>query len=73
LSKRPERRFWGWGYVRDGIADGELRKVHALLAWLGGGGPALPEPVAADFDFAPPRVKPPAALAAFLSDSRYTG
>ena len=32
LSKKPERRFWGWGYLRDVIAEDEMRKVQALLA-----------------------------------------
>jgi alkyldihydroxyacetonephosphate synthase len=71
LSNKPARRFWGWGYLRDVIADEEKRKVDALLAWLGGGGAAVAEPRADDFTLAAPRVGAPAALAAILSSSVY--
>jgi alkyldihydroxyacetonephosphate synthase len=71
LSNKPERRFWGWGYVRDVIAEDELRKVQALLAWLGGAGPELPEPRVENFRLPPPRVAAPSALASILSSSAY--
>ena len=71
LSTRPERRFWGWGYVHDAIAEDELRRVHRLLAWLGGAGPALTEPRTEDFQFAAPRVAAPSTLATVLSSSPY--
>jgi alkyldihydroxyacetonephosphate synthase len=71
LSNKPERRFWGWGYVRDVIAEGELRKVQTLLAWLGGAGPELPEPRVENFRLPPPRVAAPSPLAPILSSSVY--
>jgi alkyldihydroxyacetonephosphate synthase len=71
LSNRPERRFWGWGYLRDGIVEDELRKVQVLLAWRGGAGPELAEPRVEDFTLPPPRIAAPATLAAFLSSSPY--
>jgi alkyldihydroxyacetonephosphate synthase len=71
LSNRPERRFWGWGYVRDTIAEDEMRRMNALLAWLGGAGPAVSEPRVEELDLPPPRVAPPATLAAVLSSSPY--
>jgi len=71
LSNKPERRFWGWGYLRDSIADDEKRKVDALLAWLGGGGAAVSEPRVGDFKLAPPRIAAPASLTSILSSSAY--
>jgi alkyldihydroxyacetonephosphate synthase len=71
LSNKPERRFWGWGYLRDGVTDDEKRKVDALFAWLGGGGPSVAEPRVDDFDLPAPRVVPPASLATILSARRY--
>jgi alkyldihydroxyacetonephosphate synthase len=71
LSNRPERRFWGWGYVRDRLTDDEQRKVRSLFAWLGGAGPALAEPRIEDFALPAPRVAAPAALGAILSSSLY--
>jgi alkyldihydroxyacetonephosphate synthase len=71
LSNRPERRFWGWGYVRDRLTDDEQRKVQSLFAWLGGAGPALAEPRIEDFALPAPRVAAPATLGAILSSSPY--
>lgn len=55
LSTKPERRFWGWGYLWDGVTDDEKRKVDALFAWLVGGGPSATEPPVDDFDPRNPR------------------
>jgi alkyldihydroxyacetonephosphate synthase len=57
--------------VNDAIAEDELRRVHRLLAWLGGAGPALTEPRTEDFQLAAPRVAAPSALTAVLSSSPY--
>ncbi|HEU5296327.1 MAG TPA: FAD-dependent oxidoreductase [Burkholderiaceae bacterium] len=71
LSRKPERRFWGWGYRHETIAEDELRKVQALLALVGASGPALPEPRVDDFRLPAPRGSAPAALASMLSGSAY--
>jgi len=71
LSRRPERRFWGWGYRHEAVADDELREVQALLGLLGASGPALPEPRVDEFALPAPRVAAPAALASALSGSAY--
>jgi alkyldihydroxyacetonephosphate synthase len=71
LSAKPARRFWGWGYLRDGLTAGELRAVHQLLASLGPMGPALPEPRVADYTLAPPRGALPDSLAATVSSTPY--
>jgi alkyldihydroxyacetonephosphate synthase len=71
LSRRPARRFWGWGTLGETLSQDELRKVDALFAWLGDGGTALPEPRVEDFDLPPPRCAAPPALARFLSSSPY--
>lgn len=71
LSTRPTRRFWGWGDLRDGLSERELRAVHQLLATLGPTGPALPEPQLAEFGLAPPRGKLPDSLSAIVSSFPY--
>ena len=71
LSAKPARRFWGWGYLRDGLTDGELRGVHKLIAPLGPVGPALPEPQLADYALTPSRGKLPDSLSAQVSSTPY--
>jgi hypothetical protein len=45
LSAKPARRFWGWGFLDDGLSAAETEHVHRLLAQLPGGlGQAVPEP-----------------------------
>jgi len=71
LSGKPARRFWGWGYLRDGLTEDERGGVHKLLAALGPVGPALPEPQLADYALAPSRGKLPASLSAQVSGTAY--
>ena len=71
LSAKPARRFWGWGYLRDGLTEGELRAVHQLLAPLGAMGPALAEPQWAEFTLSAPRGKLPDSLSALVSSTPY--
>ena len=61
-SGKPARRFWGWGYLRDGLTEDELRGVHKLIKPLGPAGPALPEPQLADYALNPSRGKLPDSL-----------
>ncbi len=72
LSGKPARRFWGWGYLNDGLTVAETEHVHRLLANLPGGlGQAMPEPREDDYTLPPPRVAAPDSLRAVLSCSRY--
>lgn len=71
LSAKPARRFWGWGYLRDGLTADERRGVHKLLASLGPMGPALAQPQVADYALTPSRGKLPDALSAQVSCAPY--
>ena len=71
LSQKPARRFWGWGYLRDGLTESELKGVQALLARLGPIGPALPEPQLGEYAFGAPRGAVPESLSALVSSSPY--
>lgn len=71
LSGKPPRRFWGWGYLRDGLTETELQSVHKLLQPLGPKGPALPEPKLADYALNPSRGKLPDSLADQVSSTPY--
>ena len=71
LSRRPPRRFWGWGELGDGLSDAELGRVHALLARLGPLGPEIAEPRIDDFSLAAPRGSVPASLAEVISHTPY--
>jgi len=67
LSRRPPRRFWGWGLAGDRLAEGERAAVQAMLGRLGAALEDRPAPQVTEFDLAAPRVTPPAALAAQFS------
>jgi len=71
LSQKPARRFWGWGYLRDGLTEGERKGVQALLSGLGPIGPALPEPQLGDYALRAPRGAVPETLSALMSSSPY--
>lgn len=71
LSAKPARRFWGWGYLRDGLTGHELSGVHSLLASLGPTGPALPEPQLADYALGASRGRLADSLAAIVSGTPY--
>lgn len=71
LSQKPARRFWGWGYLRDGLTEGERKGVHALLSGLGPIGPALPEPQLGDYALRASRGAVPDSLSALMSSSPY--
>ena len=67
LSRRPPRRFWGWGLACDTLAARERATVQAMLARLDVSLEDRPAPQTGDFELAAPRVEPPAALAAQFS------
>lgn len=71
LSRRPSRRFWGWGAMNDGLSETELASVDRLLQGLGDVGPALAEPQLGDYDLHPSRGSVPTALAHVVSNSPY--
>lgn len=65
---RP-RRFYGWGYADERLAEDEVARVVAAFAKRFGvsGFEATPPPQAAEFDVPRPRLEPPAALEAILT------
>jgi alkyldihydroxyacetonephosphate synthase len=68
LSRRPLRRFWGWGLADERLGDDERRLVHGLIGQLPGGvAEPVAEPRIEDFALPPPRVPCPDALAPFVS------
>ena len=67
LSRRPLRRFWGWGHADATLSAQELSTLGLMLSQLDVGGPLRPEPQLHEFTLAPSRVQPPAALAHLFS------
>ncbi len=69
LSRRPPRRFWGWGLADAALDPRERAIVQAMLASVGAHFEDKPAPRVEEFDLSPPRVAPPATLAACFSAS----
>jgi alkyldihydroxyacetonephosphate synthase len=69
LSRRPLRRFWGWGLASDALDAREQLTVRAMLAHLGAHVEDRPSPQVGDFILSAPRIKPPAALVEQFSAS----
>jgi alkyldihydroxyacetonephosphate synthase len=67
LSRRPPRRFWGWGLADAALDPREHAIVQAMLAGVGARFEDKPPPRVEEFDLAPPRVAPPVALAESFS------
>jgi alkyldihydroxyacetonephosphate synthase len=67
LSRRPARRFWGWGAAHAVLDAGEQATVKIMVEQLGGTYTALAPPEVAEFDLRAPRVAPPASLASMFS------
>lgn len=67
LSRRPLRRFWGWGLAGDALAERERAIVQAMVVQVGARYEERPTPQAAEFDLSAPRAEPPAALATHFS------
>jgi len=63
LSRRPTRRFWGWGLESDALSPRERSTITAMLSGLGARVEERPTPQVGEFDLPPPRIAPPAALA----------
>jgi alkyldihydroxyacetonephosphate synthase len=67
LSRRPPRRFWGWGQA-DAVLDArELATVGAMVGGLGVGFEERNVPRVEEFTLPVPRVAPPPALAPMFS------
>ncbi|MFI4940804.1 MAG: hypothetical protein ACHP7O_10760, partial [Burkholderiales bacterium] len=67
LSRRPARRFWGWGAAADVLDAGEQARVKFMVEQLGGQFSALPPPEIAEFNLPAPRVAAPPGLASMFS------
>ena len=66
MTSTSSRSWWGWGWVEAALPDTECRAYGSMLPGL----PTEPMPVpdVADLNLRPPRTRPPASLAAILSD-----
>ena len=69
LSRRPARRFWGWGTVDTVLDARERATVKFMVEQLGGNFVALASPDVAEFDLRAPRVAPPDSLASMFSQT----
>jgi len=67
LSRRPMRRFWGWGLASDTLTAREQVTVKAMLAHIDARFVDRPAPLVGEFDLPAPRIAPPLALAAQFS------
>ena len=67
MSRRPARRFWGWGNADATLDTREQATVALMLSHLGAATQARPEPQVGDFTLAAPRITPPVAFAALFS------
>ena len=67
LSRRPMRRFWGWGLESDALSARERSTIAAMLSVLGARVEERPVPQVSEFDLRTPRIAPPPALAAQFS------
>jgi alkyldihydroxyacetonephosphate synthase len=68
LSRRPERRFWGWGYADAALEARETAMLKQMVERLGAVFNTQPPPKLSDFSLRVPRVAAPAALAQIFSD-----
>lgn len=62
LSRRPPRRFWGWGQADARLDPQEQATVRHLAERLGARSELRPEPHTDEFTLPPPRIRPPEAL-----------
>lgn len=67
LSRRPPRRFWGWGNADAALSPREQATVKGMLAALDAPLDDRPVPQVGEFTLPAPRVAPPAALAPMFS------
>jgi alkyldihydroxyacetonephosphate synthase len=69
VTATRRRKFWGWGYEGEGLTEDELALIARLAAPRLGLDDlrAQDPPDISEIELRPPRVTPPAALAAFSS------
>jgi alkyldihydroxyacetonephosphate synthase len=67
LSRRPARRFWGWGNSDAALSGAELATLRRMVEGLGARFELRPEPRVEEFQLPAPRLAPPPALAAMFS------
>ena len=67
LSRRPRRRFWGWGRADATLSDRERATVRSMVERLGVHFEDRAEPRLDEFSLPAPRVTPAPALAAMFS------
>ena len=67
LSRRPLRRFWGWGQADARLDARELATVKTMVEHLDVPFEERPAPQVAEFALRAPRIEPPSALAAMFS------
>jgi len=63
LSRRPLRRFWGWGRADAALDARERATLQAMLTAIGARFEDRPVPQTGEFQLPEPRIAPPAALA----------
>jgi len=68
LSRRAQRRFWGWGYADASLDAREQATLRFMLAHLGAIQGERQVPRIEDFTLRSPRVIPPPTLAGMFSD-----
>ena len=66
-SRRPARRFWGWGLADAALDAREQAIVRAMLWSVGTAFEERPVPQVGEFSLPAPKVAPPASLAAQFS------
>jgi alkyldihydroxyacetonephosphate synthase len=69
LSRRPPRRFWGWGLAEATLDEREQAIVRAMLWSVGAAFEDRHAPQVGEFELPPPRMPPPPALAQQFSSS----
>jgi alkyldihydroxyacetonephosphate synthase len=67
MSRRPRRRFWGWGNADAALDAREQAIVQAMLARLDARFEMRPAPQVGEFALPAPRIAPPPALSARMS------
>jgi alkyldihydroxyacetonephosphate synthase len=67
LSRRPPRRFWGWGRADASLDAREQATVKAMVTQVGAKFIEQAPPQVGEFALPEPRIAPPAALAAQFS------
>jgi len=70
LSRRPARRFWGWGRADAALDAREQAVVKAMVTQSGARFEERPAPQVAEFSLPEPRIAPPGALACRASPAR---